>query len=130
MPRKATIGPEIYTRVNALVAEGQKRTDAFAQVAQERGSRPGSVAANYYRVARSTGPSTPKPRRNARRIARKATTTTATRQRRTSTASRPTATSTSTAGDINQIAQQIAELTEQLVRQVNARDQRIRQLLG
>ena len=127
MPRKATIGPEIFTRVNALVAEGQKRTDAFAQVAQERGSRPGSVAANYYRVARTSGQS--KPRRTTRRAGRKATTATASRQRRT-TAARPVATSASTSGDINQIAQQIAELTEQLIRQVSARDQRIRQLLG
>ena len=128
MPRKATIGPEIFTRVNALVAEGQKRTDAFAQVAQERGSRPGSVAANYYRVARTSGQS--KPRRTTRRASRKATTATASRQRRTTTAARPVATSASTSGDINQIAQQIVELTEQLVRQVSARDQRIRQLLG
>jgi hypothetical protein len=33
-------------------------------------------------------------------------------------------------GDIRQIAQQISDLTQQLVRQVEERDQRIRALVG
>ena len=47
MPRTAMIGPEIYERVNSLIGEGKTRTEAFAQVAEERRSRSGTVAANY-----------------------------------------------------------------------------------
>ena len=53
MPRKATIGPAVYERVNQLVSEGKTRTEAFTQIAQERSSRPGTIAANYYRTARA-----------------------------------------------------------------------------
>ena len=55
MPRTATIGPAIYEEVNKLVAEGKTRTEAFAAVAKKRKARNGTVAANYYRVARQQG---------------------------------------------------------------------------
>jgi hypothetical protein len=123
MPRKATIGPAVYERVNELVGEGKSRTEAFAQIAQERSSRPGTIAANYYRTARSQGTSGVRRR--------------STRARRSS-AARPraaTATTTRTAarpqdGDIGKLANQISDLVQQLVRQVQERDQRIRELLG
>jgi hypothetical protein len=122
MPRKATIGPAVYERVNELVADGKSRTEAFAQIAQERSSRPGTIAANYYRTARSQGASSGRRR--------------STRARR-STAARPRATSASTRqaarvqdGDIGRLANQISDLVQQLVRQVQERDQRIRELLG
>jgi len=122
MPRKATIGPAVYERVNDLVADGKSRTEAFAQIAQERSSRPGTIAANYYRTARSQGASSGRRR--------------STRARR-STAARPRATSASTRqaarvqdGDIGRLANQISDLVQQLVRQVQERDQRIRELLG
>jgi hypothetical protein len=133
MPRTATIGPEIFERVNALVAEGKSRTEAFAQVGQERSSRPGTVAANYYRVARAQGQTSGRRRANGSR----ATGTRAGRGRAAASAptarrrSRGTAAATSDGGgDIRQIAQQIAELTQQLVRQVEARDKQLRDLLG
>lgn len=123
MPRKATIGPAVYERVNELVGEGKSRTEAFAQIAQERSSRPGTIAANYYRTARSQGASGAGRRRS-------------TRTRRSSAAS-PRATSAATRrsarlqdGDIGQLANQISDLVQQLVRQVQERDQRIRELLG
>ena len=53
MPRKASIGPAVYQRVNELATEGKSRTEAFEQVGQERGMNAGTVAANYYRTARS-----------------------------------------------------------------------------
>ena len=122
MPRKATIGPAVYERVNELVADGKSRTEAFAQIAQERSSRPGTIAANYYRTARSQGASSGRRR--------------STRARR-STAARPRAASASTRqaahvqdGDIGRLANQISDLVQQLVRQVQERDQRIRELLG
>jgi hypothetical protein len=101
MARTATIGPEIFERANTLVAEGRTRTEAFAQIGQERGSSPGTVAANYYRVARAQGQG-----RAKRRAADNGS------------------------GDIRQIAQQIADLTQQLVRQVEERDKKIRSLIG
>jgi hypothetical protein len=122
MPRKATIGPAVYERVNELVSGGKSRTEAFAQIAQERSSRPGTIAANYYRTARSQGASGGRRR--------------STRTRR-SPAARPRASSTTTRqaagvqdGDIGRLANQISDLVQQLVRQVQERDQRIRELLG
>ena len=124
MVRSATIGPEIFERTSVLVAEGKTRTEAFALIGRERGSRPGTVAANYYRVARAQGQGRTKPRAAT------------TRRRRSTTAANPARTTHSrrTAdtgnGDIRQIAQQISDLTQQLVRQVEERDQRIRALVG
>lgn len=122
MPRKATIGPAVYERVNELVAEGKSRTEAFAQIAQERSSRPGTIAANYYRTARSQGAS------GGRRRSTRARRSTATRPRASSAATRQTARVQD--GDIGKLANQISDLVQQLVRQVQERDQRIRELLG
>jgi hypothetical protein len=122
MPRKATIGPAVYERVNELVADGRSRTEAFAQIAQERSSRPGTIAANYYRTARSQGAS------GGRRRSTRARRPTAARPRATSAATRQTASVGD--GDIGKLANQISDLVQQLVRQVQERDQRIRELLG
>jgi hypothetical protein len=122
MPRKATIGPAVFERVNQLVSEGKSRTEAFTQIAQERGSRPGTIAANYYRTARSQS-STGTRRRS-------------TRGRRTTASSAPAAaaaprsTARGSDGDISALANQISSLVQQLVQQVQERDQRIRDLLG
>jgi hypothetical protein len=127
MPRKATIGPAVFERVNQLVSEGKSRTEAFTQIAQERSSRPGTIAANYYRTARAQ-PSAGGGRRR---------TTRTTRTRRASAAPRrpaaaiPAASSAGASdGDIGALANQISNLVEQLVRQVQERDQRLRDLLG
>jgi uncharacterized protein YoaH (UPF0181 family) len=127
MPRKATIGPAVFERVNQLVSEGKSRTEAFTQIAQERSSRPGTIAANYYRTARAQ-PSAGGGRRR---------TTRPTRTRRASAAPRrpaaaiPAASSAGASeGDIGALANQISNLVAQLVRQVQERDQRLRDLLG
>lgn len=50
---RGKIGEEIFAQVEALVsAEHITRTEAFQRIAVERGSRAGTVAANYYRIAR------------------------------------------------------------------------------
>jgi flagellar biosynthesis/type III secretory pathway protein FliH len=121
MPRKATIGPAVYERVNALVSEGKSRTEAFAQIAQERSSRPGTIAANYYRTARSQGASSGRRTTRTRRSPSARTST--------SSASRRQAARVQD-GDIGRLANQISDLVQQLVRQVQERDQRIRELLG
>jgi uncharacterized protein YoaH (UPF0181 family) len=123
MPRKATIGPAVFERVNQLVSEGKSRTEAFTQIAQERSSRPGTIAANYYRTARAQ-PSAGGARRRT------------TRTRRASAPRRPAAAAPAAAparagdGDIGALANQISDLVAQLVRQVQERDQRLRELLG
>ena len=122
MPRKATIGPAVYERVNQLVAEGKSRTEAFTQIAQERSSRPGTIAANYYRTARSQGASS--GRRRSTRTRR----STAAKPR--AAAAAPRTTSRAQDGDIGVLANQISDLVQQLVRQVQERDQRIRELLA
>jgi hypothetical protein len=61
MPRDGSIGKETFEQVVALTKKGKSKTEAFAQVASDTGRNPGTVAANYYRVARANG--TIKPRR-------------------------------------------------------------------
>jgi hypothetical protein len=126
MPRTAAIGPAVYQRVNELVGEGQNRTDAFQTVAQERSMRPGTVAANYYRTARSEGGA-----KRSKTRARKATTRKATARRpRSQTASRGRASQPTTDADLTTMANQISDLVQQLVRQVEERDRRLREVLG
>jgi hypothetical protein len=124
MPRTATVGPEIFERTNTLVAEGKTRTEAFAQIGQERGSRPGTVAANYYRVARAQGTrGASRPTSNPRRRRRTIPAAAPARRARAGTTTAPN-------GDVGQIAKEIAALTQQLVRQVQDRDRQIRALIG
>jgi hypothetical protein len=124
MPRKATIGPAVFERVNQLVSEGKSRTEAFTQIAQERSSRPGTIAANYYRTARAQSPTT-----GRRRATRKAPA--AAKPRAAATTRRPvSARAAAGDADIGALANQISDLLQQLVRQVQERDQRLRDLLG
>jgi hypothetical protein len=56
MPRTGEIGEQIFEQVEKLVSEeGLKRHEAFQRISQESGRRAGTVAANYYRVARKRG---------------------------------------------------------------------------
>ena len=60
---RGKIGEQIFAQVEALVgAEHITRTEAFQRIAVERGSRPGTVAANYYRVARLRNDGSVRPR--------------------------------------------------------------------
>lgn len=123
MPRTATIGPAVFKRVTELTAEGKNRTEAFQTVAQERQMNPGTVAANYYRTARSSDGTTKRPKTRAR----KATTT----RRARAQAPRGRAASQAKADtDLKTLADQIGDLVQQLVRQVEERDRRLREVLG
>ena len=124
MPRTATIGPAVYKRVNELVGKGKNRTEAFQAVARERSMNPGTVAANYYRTARTEGGTTRRPKTRARQAA-------TTKRTRTRVASRGRAANQPKANtDLATLASQISDLVQQLVRQVEERDRRLRQLLG
>ncbi|MDH3227140.1 MAG: hypothetical protein OEM67_08655 [Thermoleophilia bacterium] len=66
--RRGRIGVEIFEQVEKLVSdEGLTRTQAFERISEETGRRSGTVAANYYRIARQRGASLqPRGRRGAR----------------------------------------------------------------
>ena len=123
MSRTATIGPAVYKRVNELTSEGKNRTEAFEVVAAERSMNPGTVSANYYRTARSEGGTARRPKTRAR----KATTTKGTR---TTTSRGRASGQRKTDTDLTTLANQVSDLVHQLLRQVEERDRRLRELLG
>lgn len=60
---RGKIGEQIFEQVEALVgAQHITRTEAFQRIAVERGSRAGTVAANYYRIARLRNDGSVRPR--------------------------------------------------------------------
>jgi hypothetical protein len=87
MPRSGEIGEQIFEQVEKLVAGGMNRSEAFAKISADTGRRAGTVAANYYRVARKrAGGSLRKPRTAARRTTRSRRTTSANGRRRSTAA--------------------------------------------
>jgi hypothetical protein len=66
---RGNIGNEIFEQVERMVAEeGLTRTQAFQKLSEQTGRRAGTVAANYYRVARQRGaPLQPRRRRGGAR---------------------------------------------------------------
>ncbi|OFV87683.1 MAG: hypothetical protein A3J75_03020 [Acidobacteria bacterium RBG_16_68_9] len=53
---RGRIGKEIFAQVEQLVGEQKMtRTAAFQRISEKTGRRAGTVAANYYRVARQRG---------------------------------------------------------------------------
>lgn len=87
MPRSGEIGEQIFEQVEKLVAGGMNRSEAFAKISADTGRRAGTVAANYYRVARKrAGGSLRKPRTGARRTTRTTRRAASTNGRRRSTA--------------------------------------------
>lgn len=53
---RGRIGVEIFEQVEKIVGdEGITRTEAFQRISEQTGRRAGTVAANYYRVARQRG---------------------------------------------------------------------------
>jgi hypothetical protein len=53
---RGNIGNEIFDQVERIMAEeGLSRTSAFQRLSELTGRRAGTVAANYYRVARQRG---------------------------------------------------------------------------
>jgi hypothetical protein len=127
MARTATIGSAIYEEVNKLVAEGKTRTEAFAAVAKKRKARDGTVAANYYRIARQQGQGRAP---NATRGKRAASTRSATERGIYAAQQGRGNGRASNDGDLASLAKQISDLTQELVRRVEERDRRIRELLG
>lgn len=54
--QRGNIGNEIFEQVEKIIQEeGLSRTNAFQRLSEMTGRRAGTVAANYYRVARQRG---------------------------------------------------------------------------
>ena len=67
---RGQIGREIHAEVERLRAEqGMNASQAFNAISERTGRRPGTVAANYYRVQRmqQDASGAPRPRRRGRR---------------------------------------------------------------
>lgn len=58
-----TKAQEVYERVEALVASGSRKADAFRQVAEEFGQPFNSMRGAYYAYTRSIGQSAPRTRK-------------------------------------------------------------------
>jgi predicted RNase H-like nuclease (RuvC/YqgF family) len=58
-----TKAQEVFERVEALVASGTKKADAFRQVAEEFGQPFNSMRGAYYAHTRSTGQAAPRTRK-------------------------------------------------------------------
>lgn len=124
MPRAAVIGPEIHAKVTELVASGMSKSDAFKQVAKERKSSEGTVSANYYRVQRQQGQGRKRgPTRTRRSVAKPSVTERSAAQRGRRNGR------TSSDRDLESLAKQIGDLTQELVRRVEERDQALRELV-
>ena len=118
MPRSGVIGEQIYDQVEKLVADGMNRTQAFAEISKESGRQAGTVAANYYRVARKrAGGSVRKPRA-ARGTRTAAPRSTGRAGRRATTGS----------GDIEQIAAQLGANMEALTAALREQDAEVKEL--
>ena len=53
--KHGSIGKQIFEQVEQLTANGMKKLPAFKQISESTGRAVGTVAANYYRIARKKG---------------------------------------------------------------------------
>jgi hypothetical protein len=129
MPRSGVIGEQIYDQVEKLVAGGMNRTQAFAEISRESGRQAGTVAANYYRVARKRagGSLRPRTRRSTRSTTRSASRSTA--ARRGARAGRATRRAPAQAsGDIDALAAQLISSVEALAAAVKSQAQQVKEM--
>ena len=117
MPRDGSVGKVTFAKVEALTKKGKSKTEAFAQVASETGRNPGTVAANYYRIARANGTVKPRPKR------RKAGRTTGTLR-----SARRTARKTPANGSLDQLTNDLIASVQALAAAVKAQDQEVAEL--
>jgi hypothetical protein len=93
------------------------RTDAFKKISADSGRREGTVAANYYRVARKRAGGSLRPRRRAGRRAA----TPAARTRRAPAAS-------SRSGDIDALTRALVQNVQDLAAAMNAQAAEVKDL--
>ncbi len=121
MPRTGVIGEQIFQQVEKLEKGGMSRTDAFKKISADSGRREGTVAANYYRVARKRAGGSLRPRRRAG--GRRATTGTATTRTR-----RVSAASTTANGDVDALTRDLVRNVQALAAAMNAQAAEVKDL--
>ena len=121
MPRTGVIGEQIFAQVEKLEKGGMSRTDAFKKISADSGRREGTVAANYYRVARKRAGGSLRPRR--RTGGRRATTSTATTRTR-----RASAASTTANGDVDALTRDLVRNVQALAAAMNAQAAEVKDL--
>jgi hypothetical protein len=121
MPRTGVIGEQIFQQVEKLEKGGMSRTDAFKKISADSGRREGTVAANYYRVARKRAGGSLRPRRRAG--GRRATTSTATTRTR-----RASAASTTANGDVDALTRDLVRNVQALAAAMNAQAAEVKDL--
>jgi hypothetical protein len=115
MPRTGVIGEQIFAQVEKLVKGGMSRTDAFKKISADSGRREGTVAANYYRVARKRAGGSLRPRRRAAAGG-------STRTRRSAGAS------TSANGDVDALTRALVQNVQALAAAMNAQVAEVKDL--
>ncbi len=117
--RRGEIGRQTYERVRALLDGGVSRSEAFAQVGQETGRKPGTVATAFYRIAREQpdgGGVRQRPRRG--RASGQAAATTRTARPRTA----------GTAPTVDRLVADVHRSIDQLAAHLRELDGEVRQL--
>ena len=125
--RDGSVGRDTFQQVEALLKRGMNKTEAFKQVADTTGKNSGTVAANYYRVARAKGAVKP------RKPLVKASPTTAKRGRQKTAQSvrRPSnSRSGNNAQGVDQIVGQLVANVQAMTEAVKAQDAEVRELRG
>src|SRR4051794_9146447 len=125
MPRSGEVGEQIFEQVEKLVAGGMNRTEAFGKISADTGRRAGTVAANYYRVARKRAGGPLRPRRRAAGGRARGTAAAAPTQRRRGR--RPAAAS-SGAGDIDALTASLVQNVQALADAVNSQAREVADL--
>jgi hypothetical protein len=118
MPRTGVIGEQIFAQVEKLEKGGMSRTDAFKKISADSGRREGTVAANYYRVARKRAGGSLRPRRGTR--TRRAAAAPATRTRRPAAAGGN--------GDVDALTRSLVENVQALAAAMNAQAAEVKDL--
>jgi hypothetical protein len=125
--RDGSVGRETFEQVEALLKQGKNKSEAFKQIADDTGKNSGTVAANYYRVARASGGVKPRKRRA------KAAPASAPRGRQRAAQSvslRGGARTGNGGGSVDQIAAQLVASVQALSEAIQAQDAEVRQLRG
>jgi hypothetical protein len=116
MPRTGVIGEQIFEQVEGLVKGGMSRTDAFKKISADSGRREGTVAANYYRIARKRAGGSLRPRRKTG--TRRAAATTRTRR----------ATAGAGSNDIDALTRALVQNVQALAAAMNAQADEVKDL--
>jgi hypothetical protein len=122
--RDGSVGRDTFQQVEALLKQGKNKTQAFNQVAADTGRNSGTVAANYYRVARVNGAVKP------RKALATATSTTARRKTAQSVRRPSNSRSDNSAQGVDQILGQVLASVQALTEAVKAQDAEVQELRG